>query len=255
MNTATVHPMTRPLPFNYYAGCFEDRADRETVLARLRSINPRTDAIAEDSGPATAPLAVEYRERFGASEFRIYSAAAGRYFHPLDSTAEAWRGEQGAIAFGEFAEVIAADFVRRLREMLTPTDWAEMRALNATPDYSSACASHNYCDANMPMADAFERATGRALDAGSDADAGLWNAAWDFARVTALADPAPRDLDQRVRDWCAQYGARLDGDVFGIMFSHLSEAEGATIPEYDFQQIMRNACQLYGLYRFTAPTP
>jgi hypothetical protein len=66
-----------------------------------------------------------------------------------------------------------------------------MRARNATPDYAAACASHDYCDANDYMADAFAEIIGRDIlpDNGegmTQADCDLWNRAWEIAKSERL---------------------------------------------------------------------
>lgn len=43
------------------------------------------------------------------------------------------------------------------------------------------CATHDYCDANMIMDEAFTAVLGHDMDAGSEDDVTLWNAAWDLA--------------------------------------------------------------------------
>lgn len=98
------------------------------------------------------------------------------------------------------AHILAAAFAAELESDLTPEQMAMVRTRNATPDYAgSVCASHDVCDANMPMAAAFEKVTGRepvtswetnpdhspcdpaeALQA--QADCALWSAAWDIAK-------------------------------------------------------------------------
>lgn len=79
---------------------------------------------------------------------------------------------------------IAQDFAARLRAELTAEEMAEVNRRNATAEYQNgACATHDFCDANMPMAEAFAAATGREIDLSSDDDARLWSAAWDAARA------------------------------------------------------------------------
>lgn len=52
------------------------------------------------------------------------------------------------------ADRLADDFSRILGDWLTPSELAEIRRRNATPDYSGVCASHDFCDANEAMAQA-----------------------------------------------------------------------------------------------------
>ena len=78
------------------------------------------------------------------------------------------------------AEQIAHRFVIVLMNWLDPAEWDEMRKLNAVQADPKICHSHDYCDANMAMAEAFESVVGR-VPSGEDADNSLWNAAWEIA--------------------------------------------------------------------------
>lgn len=91
--------------------------------------------------------------------------------------------------------MVADAFAAEMRDALNPSQWAEMRRLNATPDYQGGCcASHNYCDANVVM-DAAMRSTlgweplseeGEDELIMSDLAIDIWNAAWDIAHRTTL---------------------------------------------------------------------
>jgi hypothetical protein len=48
---------------------------------------------------------------------------------------------------------------------------------------SDQCASHDYVDANMLMAEAFCLVVGRDVDLQNQQDVELWNKAWDHAKV------------------------------------------------------------------------
>lgn len=97
------------------------------------------------------------------------------------------------------ADIIAEAFVAALREWLTPDQWAEMRRANqAEGDSNLVCHSHDHCDANMAMYEAF-RSLGMeklvALELGDDTRGTLlWNAAWSIAKKRHLTNPtvAPR---------------------------------------------------------------
>jgi len=56
----------------------------------------------------------------------------------------------------------------------------------------AGCASHDFCDANMVMAEAILAATGAAVDIQSDSDARLWGASWDIAREHGFYTNAQR---------------------------------------------------------------
>lgn len=89
------------------------------------------------------------------------------------------------------AQAIAQTFADNLRSDLSPEQWEAMRARNASSEYGKGvCASHDFCDANMPMQDAWESVMWRQFlpdDAPpSDADCALWNEAWTIARRAYL---------------------------------------------------------------------
>src|SRR5262249_10322342 len=100
----------------------------------------------------------------------------------------------------KLAETIGQTFVALLRDELKPNEWREMLRRNATPEYdkTSCCASHDFCDANLVMADAFEEHVGRAVHVADDDpfaehDTDLWNAAWESARPQ-LSGPRPAEI-------------------------------------------------------------
>lgn len=86
-------------------------------------------------------------------------------------------------------QALAHEFSETLRAELSEDDWREMRERNRTYG-AGVCASHDFCDANMVMEQAFSVITGRAIlpDDGppSDADRSLWNDAWYIAKCQYL---------------------------------------------------------------------
>lgn len=91
------------------------------------------------------------------------------------------------------AEQLAREFARLLLEELGEEIMQEVVRLNRTPDYQGpVCASHNFCDANMVMAAAFEETFGRepALDG---EDLRMWNEAWDIAHKAEFWLPIRKD--------------------------------------------------------------
>ena len=85
---------------------------------------------------------------------------------------------------------IAAEFCAILERDLTPEQMADVRKRN-DPD-ASWCPTHDHCDANMLMAEAWATVTGYDfLDDNGDTDeaqrrAGIWNEAWDAARQSGF---------------------------------------------------------------------
>ena len=81
------------------------------------------------------------------------------------------------------AAAIALRFSAGLQIILTESEFAAMRARNATLEYGGGiCASHDYCDANLPMAAAFAAVMGREVDPTNSGDAGIWSKAWISAK-------------------------------------------------------------------------
>ncbi|MFZ3482200.1 hypothetical protein [Sphingomonas sp. 3-13AW] len=72
---------------------------------------------------------------------------------------------------------------------------AEIRRRNATPPYAAACASHDFVDANILMAEAFQDVLHRPFLPEDNTeppqdDIALWNLAWEIARTERLrAEP------------------------------------------------------------------
>lgn len=141
------------------------------------------------------------------------------------------------------AHILAAAFASELRAELTPEQWAEMCAANVGAD-PMTCASHDYCDANMPMAAAFEKVTGRepftswetnpdgspcdpAEELQAQTDCALWNAAWDIAKpryLTAETLPLGGDLDALAAifaSWTAREGL-TDGDAMELLMGDVT---------------------------------
>ena len=91
------------------------------------------------------------------------------------------------------ASELARSFADILGEWLTPEQFAEMRLRNVQYVNDNICASHDYCDANMAMIEAFNRVLGRepaswfAND--SDADMRLMDEAWNIAKREYLTAP------------------------------------------------------------------
>jgi hypothetical protein len=77
---------------------------------------------------------------------------------------------------------IAEAFAEVLRQWLTREELETVRSRNACQSDPHVCHSHDFCDANMAMAPAFEQIVGREPDVASMADAALWSEAWDLAK-------------------------------------------------------------------------
>jgi hypothetical protein len=78
---------------------------------------------------------------------------------------------------------LAAAFITGLRECVTAEDMAEILRRNATPQYGRACATHDFCDANIVMYDAYVSLFGELVDLDDDNVNWVLDRAWDLARA------------------------------------------------------------------------
>lgn len=99
--------------------------------------------------------------------------------------------EQDSRAFVDaHREAVARAFSDVLKERMTVEQMATVIERNNSGEYSEhACASHDFCDANEAMAEAFRRVFQReyTFDDGTntveaDRDYSLFNSAWSLAR-------------------------------------------------------------------------
>ena len=80
-------------------------------------------------------------------------------------------------------EVIGNRFAEILNSWLTPEQWEAVKAENSKDTTTLNCASHNFCDANMAMVEAFEFFQEELPDDDGDlAQFDLWNNAWSYAK-------------------------------------------------------------------------
>lgn len=78
---------------------------------------------------------------------------------------------------------LARQFCLVLRDTLSPTQMAEVVRRNAAQPDPSICHSHDFCDANMAMAEAWEMLSTVPCGADCpDAVNAIWSAAWDLAK-------------------------------------------------------------------------
>ena len=77
---------------------------------------------------------------------------------------------------------LALAFRWGLERELSCDQFAEMRRRNVGNVGDSICASHDFCDSNLVMYDAFKAVGGREADHENEDDLDLWNAAWNFAK-------------------------------------------------------------------------
>ena len=82
------------------------------------------------------------------------------------------------------APIIALQFARMLTELLGPHTMRAIVERNASEPHPDVCHSHDYCDANMVMMDAF-RALGFDCSSDPEEDSGIgfvWDESWAIAK-------------------------------------------------------------------------
>lgn len=87
------------------------------------------------------------------------------------------------------AETLAASFYSALADTLGPVLFTSMRKRNRAhvdAGRTGFCASHDFCDANQVMLDAFAYVMQRDADTASDDDMRLMNEAWTLAKARYL---------------------------------------------------------------------
>lgn len=81
-------------------------------------------------------------------------------------------------------ELLSREFAHVLCTWLTVEEMRQVNLRNPTPAYKGCCASHDFCDANMAMDEAFHNF---GMSLGDDPDDvhrfDLWNHAWDLAKA------------------------------------------------------------------------
>lgn len=77
---------------------------------------------------------------------------------------------------------LAKEFSAQLLRAIGPDNLQQVVERNRSSEYDNACASHDFCDANMVMHAAFCEVLGRDPDLESTKDTDLWNHAWDLAK-------------------------------------------------------------------------
>lgn len=77
---------------------------------------------------------------------------------------------------------LANAFIKVVEYNLTAPQIEQVVKLNKTFDYISCCATHDFCDANELMAEAFKTVVGTEIDLQNDVHLDLWNNAWNIAK-------------------------------------------------------------------------
>lgn len=80
---------------------------------------------------------------------------------------------------------LANEFIKVLNEWLTAKQIEAINTTNKTPEYKNtgACASHEFCDPNQAMIDAWVNITGQELPLPKSKALSLVNEAWLIAKT------------------------------------------------------------------------
>jgi hypothetical protein len=132
------------------------------------------------------------------------------------------------------AAALAKAFVAVLKEWLSPEDFADMRVRNVGSD-DRTCASHDFCDANIAMLEAFEAtmdAEPKFLEgtdaegnfkAEQDAEMALWNLAWSLAKP-ALTETT-KALTAEFAAWTDMQDGLGQGDAMEMLMGPLTDEQ------------------------------
>lgn len=77
---------------------------------------------------------------------------------------------------------VAVVFSNKLKEVMTDENMAEIVKRNHTERIDQICHSHDFCDANMLMADAIKDSVEGWESMSASAYTEIWNTAWDIAK-------------------------------------------------------------------------
>lgn len=82
---------------------------------------------------------------------------------------------------------IAMMFADKLKEALTFAEFEQMLTRNKEDQWDSpVCHSHDFCDANMVMAEAWQDFFGQEPDLDNDYEIETWNEAWIIAKAASF---------------------------------------------------------------------
>jgi len=125
---------------------------------------------------------------------------------------------------------LADEFTKVLRDWLSEDEFYRMQRLNTVEENPGVCHSHDFCDANMAMEEAFQNlGIPTAFDVG-DGEAGheaaceLWNHAWEIAAERYLS---LRDHIVICNGFEGQITKVLDGQLRGMVEVSFAHGRGA----------------------------
>jgi hypothetical protein len=123
--------------------------------------------------PETKRFLVSRISAFTAFETDDEAEAIARLLHRQPPAEKTWAD------YAKKVQSLANDFDIRIKTALGDVDYTLAIEENATETNPGICHTHDHCDANVVMAEAFKHVAGYEIDLQSSYDAQLWNDAWN----------------------------------------------------------------------------
>jgi len=103
-------------------------------------------------------------------------------------------------------DLLARKFLAILKDDIGENRYQQAAELNLTYP-KGVCASHDFCDANMVMNDAWDWVVGTPMNPGDEEDARLWSKAWDLVKNIMVREHLARKANY---PWVREHGADYD---------------------------------------------
>lgn len=176
----------------------KEKVTRAQLVEALESVRIQMAPQEHGPEPALAELVTQYYTLHGVERKKALELTTAFLAAWVDTLLKAPAPEQeNAEDVNETQDLsrvrlLAKDFSRALRKVLTQKDLYELLARNAAePENSAVCHSHAFCDADLVMQEVFEQhglIPGGPLSAKSAAESSLWSQAWKMAKKAGF-DP------------------------------------------------------------------
>ena len=108
--------------------------------------------------------------------WKQWSALEGKYFNNSAHF-------KSFVLVGNKTHELSNKFSLLVNKAFTKKELKDTISKNKTIEYENCCATHDYCDANMIMDEAFTEIIGYEIDLQNDADLDLWNNAWALSKA------------------------------------------------------------------------
>lgn len=142
---------------------------------------------------------------------------------------------------------LALAFATALNSTLDASQMRDVVRKNLTPKYESACASHDYCDANVVMAQAFETVFARPFlgeSGATQADTDCWNKAWDLAKgaqfsAELLQLRADDEAIEKALHEALDAASLVIQRYLGVTTGDFAGAYFSGVPNHELQSLLR----------------